>query len=375
MQIATRGSEAELALARKVLNAQDGDNRIALLLSDVCEALGARWITMFRVNTLSGAFDRFTVYEGRELAGIPAHAQQLAPSPSIAPQLVEQAERDLGGWSPVGEIRVAPARRDDRNAEHSPQYAWVQLPAGRPYVWCLGAIRLAGTGGFPEAHESVLVRTAWTTYLLSETSRAETSAAQSRPPWAALTHAMPVGIAVVNAQREVLFCNDAMQDVIAHKDALDVQGNRLVALRQEDDRKLDSLVRRSATNVVDAAANQSFMALARPAPHSAYGVAIQRMSSDTPSEPVVAIQISEADRGLELSRAAIREFFGLTPTEAEIAARLADGNNISEIASALDIRPGTVRVHLRSIYRKTRVSRQGELVRLVLCSIARFALR
>ena len=79
--------------------------------------------------------------------------------------------------------------------------------------------------------------------------------------------------------------------------------------------------------------------------------------------------------GLELSRAAIREFFGLTPTEAEIAARLADGNNINEIANALDIRPGTVRVHLRSIYRKTRVSRQGELVRLVLCSIARFALR
>jgi DNA-binding CsgD family transcriptional regulator len=186
---------------------------------------------------------------------------------------------------------------------------------------------------------------------------------------------MPVGIAVVNAQREVLFCNDAMQNVIAHKDALDVQGNRLVALRQEDDRKLDSLVRRSATNTVEAAPNQSFMALPRPAPHAAYGVAIQRMTSDSPSEPVVAIQISEADRGLELSRTAIREFFGLTPTEAEIAARLADGNNINEIATALDIRPGTVRVHLRSIYRKTRVSRQGELVRLVLCSIARFALR
>lgn len=375
MQIATRGSEAELALARKVLNAQDGDNRIALLLSDVCEALGARWIAMFRVNTLSSAYDRFAVYEGRELGGVPAHAQQLAPSPSIAPQLVEQAERDLGGWSPVTEIRVAPARRDDRGGEQSPQYAWVQLPASRPYVWCLGAIRLAGTGEFPETHETVLVRAAWTTYLLSESARSETSHSQSLPPWAAITQVMPVGIAVVNAQREVLFCNDAMQDVIAHKDALDLQGNRLVALRQEDDRKLDLLVRRSATNAVEAIPNQSFMALARPAPHAAYGVAIQRMSSDTPNEPVVAIQISEADRGLELSRAAIREFFGLTPTEAEIAARLADGDNISEIAGALDIRPGTVRVHLRSIYRKTRVSRQGELVRLVLCSIARFALR
>ena len=373
MQIATRGSEAELALARKVLSAQDGDNRIALLLSDVCETLGARWITMFRVNTLSAGYDRFAVYEGRELGGVPAHAQQLAPSPSIAPQLIEQAERDLGGWSPVTEIRVAPARRD--HSELAPQYAWVQLPANRPYVWCLGAIRLAGAGEFPESHATILVRAAWTTYLLSESARSEASQSQSRPPWAAITHAMPVGIAVVNAHREVLFCNDAMQDVIAHKDALEVQGNRLVALRQEDDRKLDSLVRRSATNAVDAIPNQSFMALARPAPHAAYGVAIQRMSGDTPSEPVVSIQVSEADRGLELSRAAIREFFGLTPTEAEIAARLADGDNISEIAAALDIRPGTVRVHLRSIYRKTRVSRQGELVRLVLCSIARFALR
>ena len=375
MQIAIRGSEAELALARKVLNTQDGDNRIALLLSDVCEALGARWITMFRVNTLSNAYDRFAVFEGRALGGVPAHAQQLTPSSSIAPQLVEQARRDLDGWFPVTEIRVAPARHDDRNSEHSPQYAWVQLPGSRPYIWCLGAIRLAGTGGFPEAHETILVRAAWTTHLLSETARSEPSAPQSRPPWAAITHAMPIGIAVVNAQREVLFCNDAMQDVIAHKDALDVQGNRLVALRQEDDRKLDSLVRRSATNVAEATPSQNFMALSRPAPHAAYGVAIQRMTSDTPSEPVIAIQISEADRGLELSRAAIREFFGLTPTEAEIAARLADGDNIGEIAAALDIRPGTVRVHLRSIYRKTRVSRQGELVRLVLCSIARFALR
>lgn len=375
MQVAARGREAELALARKVLSAQDGDNRIALLLSDVCETLGARWITMFRVNTLSGGYDRFAVYEGRESGGIPAHAQQLAPSPSIAPQLVEQAERDFGGWTPVTEIRVAPARHDDRNVETAPQYAWVQLPAGRPYVWCLGAIKLAGTGGFPDAHESVLVRTAWTTYLLSETSRSEASPSQPRPPWVALTHAMPIGIAVVNAQREVLFCNDAMQDVIAHRDALDMQGNRLVALRQEDDRKLDTLVRRSATNATETTSNQSFMAIARPAPHSAYGVAIQRMTGESPSEPIVSIQISEADRGLELSRAAIREFFGLTPTEAEIAARLADGDNISEIAAALDIRPGTVRVHLRSIYRKTRVSRQGELVRLVLCSIARFALR
>ena len=99
MQIATRGSEAELALARKVLNAQDGDNRIALLLSDVCEALGARWITMFRVNTLSGAFDRFTVYEGRELAGIPGKPRVIRVRRGF--RLVEVLDW-LGSRTPLG---------------------------------------------------------------------------------------------------------------------------------------------------------------------------------------------------------------------------------------------------------------------------------
>jgi DNA-binding CsgD family transcriptional regulator len=185
---------------------------------------------------------------------------------------------------------------------------------------------------------------------------------------------MPVGIAVVNSNRELLFCNDAMQTLLAHKDGLELQGNRLVAVRQDEDRKLESLVHRSVRQPT-AEASQNFMALVRPAPHSAYGVAIQRMDAQRPNDPAVTIQVSIADKGLELSRAAIRAFFGLTPTESEIAARLADGADISEIAAALEIRPGTVRVHLRSIYRKTHVSRQGELVRLVLCSVARFALR
>jgi DNA-binding CsgD family transcriptional regulator len=179
---------------------------------------------------------------------------------------------------------------------------------------------------------------------------------------------------MVDAEREILYCNETMQDLIAHKDALDVRGNRLIALREEDDQMLGALVRRAASGD-DSAGKRSFMALTRPAPRSAYGVAVELASPQTGDTPVITIQVSEPDRGLELSRIAIRAFFGLTPTEAEIAARLADGDDIGEIAAALDIRPGTVRVHLRSIYRKTRVTRQGELVRLVLCSVARFAIK
>jgi DNA-binding CsgD family transcriptional regulator len=214
------------------------------------------------------------------------------------------------------------------------------------------------------------VRAAWITLLITEARRGCTSTEPLDSSSWAITRTLPVGIAMVDAEREILYCNETMQDLIAHKDALDVRGNRLIALREEDDQMLGALVRRAASGD-DSAGKRSFMALTR----SAYGVAVELASPQTGDTPVITIQVSEPDRGLELSRIAIRAFFGLTPTEAEIAARLADGDDIGEIAAALDIRPGTVRVHLRSIYRKTRVTRQGELVRLVLCSVARFAIK
>ena len=180
---------------------------------------------------------------------------------------------------------------------------------------------------------------------------------------------------MVNAEREVLYCNEAMQNVISHRDALDVQDNRLVALRQEDDRKLDVLVRRVATGDLRRlttklhGARSSFAArrLRRCHPTGVERKRASRSVTNSSQRSRSRARVSRVPRSANSSV--------LTPTEAEIAARLADGDNISEIAAALDIRPGTVRVHLRSIYRKTRVSRQGELVRLVLCSIARFALR
>jgi DNA-binding CsgD family transcriptional regulator len=57
---------------------------------------------------------------------------------------------------------------------------------------------------------------------------------------------------------------------------------------------------------------------------------------------------------------------GLTRAEARVATRLAEGMTLPEIGAVLDIRPETVRTHLKRIYAKTGASRQAELVRLVL---------
>ena len=57
--------------------------------------------------------------------------------------------------------------------------------------------------------------------------------------------------------------------------------------------------------------------------------------------------------------------FGLTRAEVRLTARLANGELLSDIAEALEITKETARSRLKSVFRKTDVHRQGELVALL----------
>ena len=67
----------------------------------------------------------------------------------------------------------------------------------------------------------------------------------------------------------------------------------------------------------------------------------------------------DANRASRLARA-----FGLTPAETRVALHLIDGGDIASCAHQAGLSPGTVRSQLKSIFAKTGVKRQSELVRL-----------
>ncbi len=58
----------------------------------------------------------------------------------------------------------------------------------------------------------------------------------------------------------------------------------------------------------------------------------------------------------------LKERFGLTAREAEIAMALTSGQTLEQIAAALGVSVATSRQHLKSIFRKTGTHRQAELV-------------
>jgi DNA-binding CsgD family transcriptional regulator len=61
----------------------------------------------------------------------------------------------------------------------------------------------------------------------------------------------------------------------------------------------------------------------------------------------------------------LQEVFGLTPTEAKLAAALCRGACLSDVAIELAIGLSTVRSHLKSVMLKTNTRRQAELVALL----------
>lgn len=69
----------------------------------------------------------------------------------------------------------------------------------------------------------------------------------------------------------------------------------------------------------------------------------------------------------------IAQLFGLTPTEAFLATLLANGFTLTDAAEKLDVTENTVRSYAKRIFAKTGVSRQADLVRLVLKSVALLA--
>ena len=86
--------------------------------------------------------------------------------------------------------------------------------------------------------------------------------------------------------------------------------------------------------------------------------------------PAVALYIRHSNQEREIQPNIIGEVFGLTRTESALTLELVKGLSMDEAAAVLHIRRNTARTHLRSIFSKTGVRRQTELMRVVLSSVA-----
>jgi len=115
----------------------------------------------------------------------------------------------------------------------------------------------------------------------------------------------------------------------------------------------------------------------RPSGRRPYGLLVapllrdrDRAADRVAFRPAVCIVIADPDgvRALPVER--LQDAFDLTEAEGRLAARLAAGEGLRSAAHELGITYGTARARLAEIFQKTDTRRQGELINLLLTTLA-----
>lgn len=100
-------------------------------------------------------------------------------------------------------------------------------------------------------------------------------------------------------------------------------------------------------------------------PLLAYCARLEKISVDMLSPCQAIVVLVDPDQKKSLSRETVMAAFGLTSAEARVAIEVAAGREPGVIAADFGNSIGTVRAHLKTIFQKTGVTRQPELVHLL----------
>ena len=196
-----------------------------------------------------------------------------------------------------------------------------------------------------------------------------------RDVYAGAVSQLAVASIILDEQARVLSTNPVAQVLLDQGVGLSLKGQQLHIegrdINKELQQAIGSIIRAQhqgepsvvkALRVPRSAGRSDLGLVVRPVPVSAW--------SEGQSSPSAVVFISDPDLHESASRQTLADLFQLTPAEANLAILMARGLSLAEVSEAQSISQHTARAQLKSIFAKTNVSRQAELVRLVITSVA-----
>ena len=199
-----------------------------------------------------------------------------------------------------------------------------------------------------------------------------------RDVYAGAVDQLLVATIILDERGRVLTTNEVGRDLLDAGQGLSVRGDYLHIdgrdIHKELQETLTTIIRaqqRGETSIVKA------LRVPRPGGRSDLGLVVRPVPAGQRREgqasPVAAVFISDPELQESTSAQSLRELFDLTPAEAKLATLLARGLSLADVSEEQHISQHTARAQLKAIFAKTGVSRQAELVRLVLKSVASLA--
>ena len=196
---------------------------------------------------------------------------------------------------------------------------------------------------------------------------------------AAALDGLPTAALLVSDALKIIHLNRQADELLASCSTLRVRRGQLVPERASETSALRKAVAEAmalADGDIDAPMTPpQVVAIAREgkAPLEALAVPLRpryELRQQTEEEARALLLLYDPQARPSIDAGLVEDLFDLTTTEAFVAARLAEGRSIAEIADIRRCSPATVRTHVKHIFHKTQTNRQGELVHLILTSPA-----
>jgi DNA-binding CsgD family transcriptional regulator len=185
---------------------------------------------------------------------------------------------------------------------------------------------------------------------------------------------LPTGMLLLDSRRRVVVQNAAAERIVADADGFCVEGGRPGAEDARENAALQALIADAMEAKADRAlAAHGFQSLSRPSGKRPFSlmVAPLRVGSarNGSGDVAVALFVSDPERGRISGSKMLEELYSLTQSEADLLQLLSMGMSLEEAAEERGVSMNTARSHVKHMFAKTGVSRQGELVRIMLAGL------
>lgn len=177
------------------------------------------------------------------------------------------------------------------------------------------------------------------------------------------------GVIQLGPRGRIVETNDLARSLLNRNDGLYDRGGHLRAWSPSDDSSLQALLERALPRSGRHGVSGS-MTVRRPSIFPRLALHISPLGDAQmdfrPSGVVALVLVVDPMSRARIDSGLVSEALGLTPTQGQVAALLAEGNTIREIAAATGRKESTVRWHLHHVCSKLGISKQVEVVHLVL---------
>jgi DNA-binding CsgD family transcriptional regulator len=180
---------------------------------------------------------------------------------------------------------------------------------------------------------------------------------------------LTAGVVFLGTAGAVLLMNSRAEEVLNRRDGLLLTHGKLGAAVYRESTHLQAIIvsaARTGSGKGLGAGGTISISRKEGRPLSVTVAPLREFDPTLSKRPAAVLFISDPDRNIAVPVDLLRRCYGLTPAEARLAMILVEGKSVKEAADICGVKHSTAKSQLKSIFVKTNVRRQGELIRLLL---------